>query len=82
MAFRDDRETPRACVISDQDMPHMMGLELVSQLNSKGIGLPILLISASLASDMVARAAEFGTEEVIGKRMDESDVFRFIGVHQ
>ena len=79
-AFLDDRATDPACLIADQHMPGMTGLELATQLRGDGIGIPILLITGSPSPAIVARAAQLGID-VLDKPPNESDVLKFISAH-
>jgi FixJ family two-component response regulator len=67
-----------ACLILDQHMPEMTGLELAERLRVDGIGIPILLITAAPSSAIVARAAELGIKRVLEKPRTEEDLLAFI----
>ncbi|MFJ2991421.1 ATP-binding protein [Pandoraea sp. NPDC087047] len=54
-------------LITDLNMPGMTGLELAQTLQSRGISLPILLISAGVAPDVTARAKAAGIERTLVK---------------
>jgi two-component system, LuxR family, response regulator FixJ len=81
MAFLDDRAARPSRMIVDQHMPHMTGLELVSRLRREGVRVSVLLITGSLSSDIVARAAELGIDEVLEKPVDAGHLLRFIAAH-
>ncbi len=49
-----------ACLILDQHMPEMTGLELAERLRADGFGIPILLITGSPSPAIAAWAAELG----------------------
>jgi two-component system, LuxR family, response regulator FixJ len=80
-AFLDDRAAWPTCLILDQHMPQMTGLELVARLRSEGVNLPILLITGSLSPAILARAAELGIQKVTEKPVSESNLLRFVIAH-
>jgi FixJ family two-component response regulator len=69
------------CLILDQQMPGLTGLELVERLRSEGIMLPILLVTAWPSPAIVARAAELGIEGVLEKPPGEGEVLSFVAAH-
>ena len=80
-AFLDDRATSPACLIVDQHMPAMTGLELAARLRSEGAGIPVLIITAVPSPAIVARAAQLGIENVLEKPLDEDDLLQFVSSH-
>lgn len=81
-AFLADRDVAPACLILDQHMPHMTGLELAARLRSEGASIPVLLITGSPSPAIVDRAAALGIEKVLEKPPSEDDLLRFVGAHQ
>jgi two-component system, LuxR family, response regulator FixJ len=81
-AFLGNGATRRACLILDQHMPRMTGLELVARLRNDGAHLPVLLITGSLSPTIVARAAELGIEKVLEKPLKEDDLLSFVNAHR
>ncbi len=69
------------CLILDQYMPQVTGLELAERLRAAGNTLPILLITGWPSPTLVTRAAELGIEHVLEKPVDENDVLTFATVH-
>ena len=67
MAFLEDRASRPACLIVDQNMPQMTGLELAAKMRTQGMATPILLISGALSSSIIAQAVRIGIEKVLGK---------------
>jgi two-component system response regulator FixJ len=67
-----------ACLITDHQMPHMTGLELVERLRADGIRNPILLIMGSASQAIVAHATLLGIERVLDKPLREQDLLDFI----
>ena len=66
-----------ACLILDQHMPEMTGLELAERLRNDGINIPILLITGSPSPVIIAGAAELGIR-VLEKPPEEEDVVDFV----
>ena len=56
-----------ACLILDQHMPSMTGLELAQRIRSASNTIPILLISGYLTQDVVDRASRAGVDLVSEK---------------
>ena len=70
-----------ACLIIDQHMSRMTGLELVQKLRETGTKLPTLLITGSLSQTIKYRAIELGVEAVLEKPPDEDDLLKFVDAH-
>jgi FixJ family two-component response regulator len=73
-----DHATQIGCLIIDQHMPQMTGLELAAHLRDKGTDLPVLLITGSPTPSIIARAAELGIERVLEKPLTERDLMSFV----
>ena len=67
-----------ACLISDNRMEPISGLELIEQLRADGVGIPVLLVTASPSPDLIARAAELGVERVLEKPASAADLLDFV----
>jgi two-component system, LuxR family, response regulator FixJ len=48
------------CLIVDQDMPRMTGLELVATLRKKGVEVPAILISENVTQALITLASGVG----------------------
>jgi two-component system response regulator FixJ len=81
VAFLEDRAVQPCCMILDQHMPQLTGLDLAARLRTDGIGIPILLISGALSPGIVARAAELGIEKVLGKPPTEDELLGFVNAY-
>jgi CheY-like chemotaxis protein len=66
------------CLILDQHMPEMTGLELAERLRADGSSIPILLITASPSPAIATRASELSITKVLDKPPTEEDLLDFI----
>ncbi len=76
--FLADRTARPKCLIVDQHMPDMTGLELVARLRGDGDGLRVMLITGSLSGAIVARAALIGIDKVLEKPPTEGELLSFV----
>ena len=63
----DNRRRAAGCLIIDQHMPRMNGLDLVDRLQKDGIRVPMILISGRLDANTKERAARLGITSVLEK---------------
>ena len=77
-AFLDAGPLQFACLILDQHMPRVTGIELVEQMRCAGIDLPILLITAAPLPALCSRALELGVQKVLQKPPPEEEVLAFL----
>lgn len=63
----DDRRHAAGCLIIDQHMPNMNGLDLVDRLQKEGVRMPAILISGRLDTNTKERAARLGIASVLEK---------------
>ncbi len=66
------------CLILDHHMPGMTGLELVEQLRTSGVTVPVMLITGSKSQEMLARAAALGVGKVLEKPVDDAELLDFV----
>ena len=71
-------EPKPACLILDQHMPEMTGLELATILKELAYDIPILLITAAPDRWIMSRAADLGIQEVLEKPLSEAKLLSFI----
>lgn len=76
--YLSDGAISPACLILDQHMPGMTGLDLVQRLRDDGASIPVLLITGSPSPAIVARAAQLGIEKVLEKPPEEDDLLSFV----
>jgi two-component system, LuxR family, response regulator FixJ len=63
----DNRSRPAGCLIIDQHMPGMDGLDVVYRLQKRGVRVPTILISGRLDASTKQRAASLGVAGVVEK---------------
>ncbi len=80
-AFLHDPAARPACLILDQHMPRMTGLELTAHLRTRGVEIPILLMSGQLSPAIVAGAAQLGIQLVLEKPPSEADLLSFVDAY-
>jgi FixJ family two-component response regulator len=66
------------CLLVDQHMPDVTGLQLVTRLRNQGVGLPIALITGSPSADLNRLAHELGVANVLEKPLDDAVLLEFI----
>jgi two-component system, LuxR family, response regulator FixJ len=82
ISFLERGKFTARCIILDQHMPVMTGLELTARLRADGITLPVLLITSTPSPAIVARAAEIGVDQVLQKPATEADLISFVTNHK
>jgi two-component system response regulator FixJ len=65
------------CLIVDQLMPGMTGLELAAQLRREGNAIPVLLISGWICAAFASNAAQISVE-TLAKPVDETLLLSFV----
>jgi two-component system response regulator FixJ len=76
-AFLADGDARPACIILDQHMPHMTGLELLARLRAAGVATRVMLVTGSSTPAIRARAAALGVVKVLEKPPDEAELLAF-----
>ncbi len=66
------------CLILDQNMPGMTGLELARQLRADNHAIPILLVTAAPRPHIVREALAIGIERVLEKPPTEEEILSFV----
>jgi two-component system response regulator FixJ len=67
-----------ACIVADVRMPGTDGIELVHQLNKRGVAIPVILISGHADIPMAVSAIKAGAEEFIEKPVDDTQLIAAI----
>jgi FixJ family two-component response regulator len=66
------------CIVVDQHMPHMTGLEMLTQLGSRGVNIPSVLITGAPDARIIRQATKLGVMKVLQKPMSHRELLRFI----
>jgi FixJ family two-component response regulator len=69
-----------ACLVVDQNMPNMSGLEMIETLYKRAINIPTLLITGVHDPEVERKAAKLGVMTVLEKPMSHHELLRFISV--
>ena len=69
-----------ACLVVDQNMPRMTGLEMIERLSDRGVNIPALLITGVHDTEVERQAANLGVMTVLEKPMSHHELLRFISV--
>jgi two-component system response regulator FixJ len=67
-----------ACLLVDQHMPDLTGLQLITRLRAQGVTTPIALITGSPSPDLVRLARQLGVAKVLEKPLDDEVLLDFI----
>ena len=79
--FLSDANVERlACLIVDQNMPEMTGLDMIARLAERGIDIPALLITGVHDPEVERKAASIGVMTVLEKPMSHHELLRFISI--
>jgi two-component system response regulator FixJ len=66
------------CLLVDQHMPQVTGLELVSKVREARPGLPMALMTGSPSAELTHRAFELGVTEMLEKPLQEQGLLAFV----
>jgi FixJ family two-component response regulator len=78
-AFLPEAEQRRwRCLVVDQHMPAVTGLELVARLRCRGNRVPTLLVTGSASPDLIDRAAALGVTAVLEKPLANDELLRYL----
>lgn len=62
------------CVILDMLMPEMSGIEVLEALQTKGVTVPIVVITADVQEWMKTRCLELGAQHFLNKPVRQDEV--------
>jgi two-component system response regulator FixJ len=66
------------CLLLDQHMPQVTGLDLLRELRRRGESLRVALMTGSPSPELTRRAKELGAVEVIEKPLTDDALLRFL----
>lgn len=64
-------DRPRACILLDITLPRLTGPQVQERLNARGIGLPVITVSARDDFETRAWARELGAKLFLRKPVDD-----------
>lgn len=67
-----------ACIVVDQRMPDMTGLELLLELERRGVAIPALLITGAQDAHIAREASNIGAMTVMQKPVSSHKLLQFI----
>ncbi len=67
-----------ACLVVDQKMPRMTGVELLQELDRRGLQIPALLITGAHDPEVARTASMIGAMTVLEKPMSPQELLRYI----
>jgi two-component system response regulator FixJ len=67
-----------ACLLIDQRMPDMTGLELLSELERRGLTIPALLITGANSAQLEREADQLGAMTVMQKPVPPQELLQFV----
>ncbi len=67
-----------SCIIVDQHMPDMTGLELLTHLREKGIAVPVIVITGQGDASLQEKALKAGAVTMLHKPVDGEELITLI----
>jgi two-component system response regulator FixJ len=81
MDFLADTQLERlACVVVDQRMPHMTGLQMIEHLAERGVTIAALLITGGHDAEVERKAANLGVMTDLEKPISHHELLRFVSI--
>jgi FixJ family two-component response regulator len=74
----DPDHADAACLVVDQNMPEMTGLDLLVELDRRGLSIPALLITGAHDADLVRQADLRGAMTVMQKPVAHHRLLQFV----
>ena len=81
VSFLEDHAARPACLIVDQNMPGMKGVDLVTRLREDGNAVPVLLTTGVPLNDMTDNVARLDIERVLLKPVELEVLLKFVTRH-
>ncbi len=70
-----------ACLLLDQHMPRVTGLDLLYELRAAGSAMAVALMTGSPSPELTLRAQALGAVIIMEKPLREADLMRFLSDH-
>ena len=63
-----------ACLVLDQQMPQLTGIDLLAQLRASGLSTPTLIVASATGPILARRATELGVAGLLEKPLTQDDL--------
>lgn len=75
LAFCDSGKSLEGCLVTDVRMVGISGIELQEQLQSRGIAIPVIVLTAFARTPLTVRAIQNGAVTMLDKPYDDDDLW-------
>jgi two-component system, LuxR family, response regulator FixJ len=76
--LRDETKAENGCLILDNQMPGMSGLELLQKLRERNDALPVVIVTGNNDPVLRARAEKAGALAVLDKPIDDEKLIPLV----
>jgi two-component system response regulator FixJ len=66
------------CMLIDQHMPQLTGLDLIRALRDRGVNFSAALMTGSPSPELASRAHALGVDDVLEKPLSDDSLIRFV----